>query len=57
MSVPAFDKLPHLGAAEGNCCECGIACSDHDLVADVWWCGDCIDRHLNEDERRGRVRV
>lgn len=39
---------------DGTCCECGKLCNDHDLVADWWWCGECINRHLDEDElKRG----
>lgn len=37
---------------DGKCCECGKPCNDHDLVADWWWCGECINRHLDEDEAK-----
>lgn len=29
---------------DGKCIECGRACNDHDMVADWWWCGDCVNR-------------
>lgn len=41
---------------DGKCSECGKPCSDHDLVGNqtefgfpVYWCGICINRHLDED--------
>ena len=41
---------------DGLCCECGKPCSDHDLVGNqielgfpVYWCSECIDKHLVED--------
>jgi hypothetical protein len=34
----------------GKCFECGKSVTDHDLVADCYWCNACIDRHLDEDE-------
>ena len=34
---------------DGKCCECGKPCNDHDLVADWYWCNECITRHLDED--------
>lgn len=41
--------------ADGICCECQKPCNDHDLVGNgdpivVHWCGDCINKHLDEDE-------
>jgi hypothetical protein len=35
---------------DGKCCECGKPCNDHDLVADTWWCGECIDKHIDADK-------
>jgi hypothetical protein len=48
---------------DGNCCECGKACSDHDLVGNqvelgfpVYWCNECIGKHLDEDENERKRR-
>lgn len=32
------------------CGECGKPVTDHDLVADWYWCGQCINKHLDEDK-------
>lgn len=41
---------------DGLCGECGLPCTDHDLVGNssefgmpTYWCGACINRHWNED--------
>ena len=39
---------------DGKCCECGKPCNDHDIIGNGdpiadWWCGECINRHLDED--------
>jgi hypothetical protein len=34
---------------EGKCFECGSPCTDHDLVADYYWCDACIGQHLRND--------
>ena len=36
---------------DGQCGECHKPCNDHDLVADWYWCAECINRHLDEDEK------
>ena len=30
----------------GKCFECGKECTDHDLVADVYWCEDCMSSNF-----------
>ena len=37
---------------DGKCIECGAPCNDHDLCADYWWCGKCVNKHLDEDARK-----
>jgi hypothetical protein len=45
----------------GPCSECGAPCTDHDLIGNqvelgfpVLWCGACINRHLDEDEKEAK---
>ena len=45
----------------GPCCECGADCTEHDMVGNqielgfpVLWCGNCINKHLDEDAAKGR---
>jgi len=48
---------------DGKCCECGKPCNDHDIIGNGdpicdWWCGECINRHLDEErlEMEGTVQ-
>lgn len=31
----------------GECFECHTPCTDHDLVADWYWCNTCTNRSLD----------
>lgn len=31
----------------GNCFKCQTPCTDHDLVADYYWCNTCINKTLD----------
>lgn len=39
----------------GTCHECNKPCTDHDLVADYYWCSECLDRSW-ENYQEGKLK-